>query len=95
MCDLLLEHAADLDLLDSDPVVQAAAFIARPRTDHEMVVTSLGIRFVHRHEPLLMAQAVHDNDDVERAGPVDDQEQLLHAVRLEVDLLDDLGRVEQ
>lgn len=25
MCDLLLEHAADLDLLDSDPVVQAAA----------------------------------------------------------------------
>ncbi len=25
MCDLLLEHAADLDLLDIDPVVQAAA----------------------------------------------------------------------
>ena len=25
MCELLLEHAADLDRLDSDPVVQAAA----------------------------------------------------------------------
>ncbi len=25
MCDLLLEHAADLDLLERDPVVQAAA----------------------------------------------------------------------
>ena len=42
-----------------------------------------------------MAQAVDDNDDVQRMGPVDDQQQFLRAIRLEVDFLDDLSRIEQ